>query len=115
MAVRAGKLRDRITFERDVATDGNAIGELAEDWQPFASCVPAAVKFKSGVEQDNSNATGATAGYTIEIRYRDDIKTSDRINWDGKILNIESAGDPYGDRKKTVITARENVTSRDNG
>lgn len=104
---RAGKYRDRVTFERDTATEANDIGELLPNWTAFASCVPAIVKFKNGVETENSNATGATAGYSIEVRYRNDLRADDRINWDGKILNIESFGDPFADRKRLIITARE--------
>jgi len=92
----AGKLRTPIVFERETRTpDGG--GGFGHMWSSVAT-VRAYVKPLTGNERLNSMRLEANVSHRIFIRYRSDLLTSDRINLDGRlmqvraILNLEERG-----------------------
>src|SRR5262245_19417955 len=86
MKTHAGMLDQRITLER-ITTTRDGAGGATEQWSTYAT-VWAKVTPKTGRERDNAMRNEAVAEYTIEIRYRSDIRTSDRIGWRGRKFNI---------------------------
>lgn len=109
--MRAGLIRRRVTVQR-YSTTPNALGEAIESWTTLYSAwasveaVTASERFASGSQQEL-----ATVTHRVTLRYRDDktVGPKDRISYDGKAFDIESAIDPDGRRRETVCLCRELV------
>ena len=96
--MRAGLMRDYVTFERNFPTQGD-YGEVVDDWQVLATTW-AYMRAKVGDEE--------SVIYNIRIRYRDLFHT-DRIVFGSKILNILSVIDRDGMKRELWLEARELV------
>lgn len=109
--MRAGLIRRRVTVQRYTATQ-NSLGEEVATWSNLFSAwasvdaVTASERFASGSQQEL-----ATVTHRIRLRYRDDYVAGpkDRVSFDGKTFDIESAVDPDGRRRETVMLCRELV------
>ena len=92
----SGKLRHLVTFEREQGTDDGGGGE-AITWSAIAPTVRAWVKPVSCTERMHAQRLEADVSHRVYVRYRTDLLTSDRINFNGRlfqiraILNIEEA------------------------
>lgn len=106
--MRAGKLRSKIDLMRlePVADD---VGDITETWVKYASGVRCDARSVSSREQMRHNAELSELVYTIEMRYRADVKASDRIILHG-VGELAIIGPPRpGDDQKgrsMIITAR---------
>jgi SPP1 family predicted phage head-tail adaptor len=105
--MRAGALRERLVIQAPVAVQDAVWGPVTE-WQDvlaaWASVIPVA-----GSETQKDQGVQATVKYEIEIRYQPGITGENRIVWNGKTLDIESAIDPEGRKRKLLIQAVEQV------
>ncbi len=109
--MRAGLIRRRVTVQRYSSTP-NALGEQIESWTTLFSAwasveaVTASERFASGSQQEL-----ATITHRIVLRQRNDktVGPQDRISFNGKTFDIESAVDPDGRRRETVLLCRELV------
>lgn len=109
--MRAGLIRRRVTVQRYTATQ-NSLGEEVEIWSNLFSAwaavaaVTASERFASGSQQEL-----ATVTHRVTMRWRDDYTAGpkDRVAYDGKYFDIESAVDPDGRRRETVMLCRELV------
>jgi len=86
--ITAGKLRHTITIEREQAISDGAGGSYLT-WTTVAT-PRAFIKPMSGGERLQAMRLEATVTHRIFIRYRDDLLTSDRINFDGRLMQIRA-------------------------
>ena len=87
----AGKLRHIIAFERKGRAPDGA-GGSAVTWVTVATAsdVRAWVKPTTGNERLMAQRTEANITHRIYARYRDDILTSDRINFGGRLMQVKA-------------------------
>lgn len=86
--ITAGKLRHTITIEREESTSDGAGGSYLT-WSTVAT-PRAFIKPMSGGERLQAMRLEATVTHRIFIRYRDDLLTSDRINFNGRLMQIRA-------------------------
>ena len=100
-----GDLRHKISLERRSLINDGA-GGLSETWISYAS-VWAEVESTQDTERFQSEQTQFKQGFSIRLRYRDDILAEDRVVFDGLELNISSVADPTGLKRWTMLSCRE--------
>ncbi|HSH26646.1 MAG TPA: phage head closure protein [Wenzhouxiangella sp.] len=86
--ITAGKLRHTITIEREQSVSDGAGGSYLT-WATVAT-PRAYIKPMSGGERLQAMRLEATVTHRIFIRYRDDLLTSDRINFNGRLMQIRA-------------------------
>lgn len=82
----AGTLRERITFERQVAAR-SAAGLRDGGWERFADCL-AAVAFDTIGAEAEGMSLSAMPRFRVAIRTRDGIEVDQRVRWKGRLLMI---------------------------
>lgn len=86
---RVGELDKLITIQREVHTpDGR--GGQSVSLTNVVTDLFAHVRPRTGREGEQYDRVNATATYLFVIRYRDDLRESDRIVWDGVQYNIQA-------------------------
>ena len=103
------ELRHRITILRPVTEtddEGNilssSVQELSKAW---ALVLPFAAKISDGYAEKVQEVD-----YRIVVRYRTDVRVSDRIRWNGKMLTSVAPPYPLGGKKQwLVLECRELV------
>ncbi len=109
MYVSIGELRHRVTVERAVTSIDDAGNLITSEWQPVFT-VWAKVLPYSATIQDGTTEQAPEVGYRIALRYRTDIRTTDRLRWQGKTLLLVAP--PYGKdgkREYLILEAKELV------
>ncbi len=109
MYVSLSELRHRITILRPV-TEEDGEGNLVEQDRTevatvWAKVLPYAAKISDGYAEEVKEVD-----YRIAIRYRDDIKVTDIIRWQGELL--QQTAPPYGKdgkRQWLILECRELV------
>ena len=109
MDVSMSELRHRITFLRPVTEtddEGNilssSVQEISKAW---ALVLPFAAKISDGYAEKVQEVD-----YRIVIRYRTDVRVTDRIRWDDKTLIPIAPSYPLGGKKRwLVLECRELV------
>ena len=109
MRVSMSELRHRITLLRpvmDTDDEGNilssSVQEIAKAW---ALVLPFAAKISDGYAEKVQEVD-----YRIVIRYRMDMRVTDRIRWGNKTLTPTAPPYPLGGKKRwLVIECRELV------
>jgi SPP1 family predicted phage head-tail adaptor len=86
MKFGAGELNQQITIERLKLSDDDS-GGMREQWV-FVARVWAKIKEASAREFENNSGLSSSVNYSVFIRYLDGIKSSDRIIWRGRVLNV---------------------------
>lgn len=109
MYVKLSEMRHRITIQRPVSTVddmGNLIQDGTEDvCTVWAKVLPYAAKISDGYAEKVDEVS-----YRIAIRYRDDIETTDLLQWRDKTLIMSAPPYPLdGGRKYLVMEAKELV------
>lgn len=84
----AGKLRHQITIEREQSVSDGGGGSTIT-WSTVAT-PRAFIKPMSGGERLQAMRLESTVTHRIFIRYRDDLLTSDRINFNGRLMQIRA-------------------------
>ena len=105
----AGKLRHQITIEREQPVSDGAGGSYLT-WATVAT-PRAFVDPMSGGERLQAMRLEATITHRIYIRYRDDIRTGDRINFDGRLMQIRAPIDLEERNRWLEIHADEGVAT----
>lgn len=110
----AGSLRDRITVRRLTDTP-NGRGGFSRGWSTVIADLPAEVLGQSGREELIANTFQGVASFKITVRYRNDLRATDQVLWNGLELNIVAPPtDPDGRRERTEIFA-DTSTPQDAG
>lgn len=86
--LNSGKLRRQITIEREQRVSDGAGGSTIT-WSTVAT-PRAFIKPMSGGERLQAMRLEATVTHRIFIRYRSDLLTSDRINYNGRLMQIRA-------------------------
>ena len=104
--MRAGKLRHRITLQR-LVKGRNDFGEVVESWTDLAQ-LWAEVKPVSGKETFVAKQFAAETSHEVWLRYRDDVRASDRIiDHRGNHLEIKAVMDIRGRGRTLKLLCRE--------
>jgi len=107
MAYRVDELDQRITFQRQTLTsDGQ--GGATKSWATLAT-VWALARARSGTEVAKMARVEATALYLFVVRYRADLRESDRIVWGGVNFNIRAINGNSARRLYLEIDAERGV------
>jgi len=109
MRVSMSELRHRITFLRlvtDTDDEGNilssSVQEISKAW---ALVMPFAAKISDGYAEKVQEVD-----YRVVVRYRTDVRVTDRIRWGNKTLTPIAPSYPLGGKKRwLVLECRELV------
>jgi SPP1 family predicted phage head-tail adaptor len=106
----AGRYRDRVEIQRLVETVPDEFGQRApEVWETYATRW-AAVETLQG--RDLWVAQQAQPDVTHRVTLRSDelsVTTKDRLLWEGRVLNVETAPSPGSKGREIQLTCREAV------
>lgn len=104
--MRAGSLRHRIDIETLTNTPDEFGGE-AGAWSAFASNVPASYEPLTGKEFFAAKQENSQVQARFRIRYQAGIVPAMRVNFGGRLFNIESVIDPRGGNRELQLMAVE--------
>ena len=103
----AGKLRSRIIIERETHTPNDSGGQNIT-WSTYKK-VKALVKPKSGTERVRGMQLESPLTHTITIRYTKDILPTDRINFNGRYMQIRAVVDIEERNRWIELSCQEGV------
>ena len=109
MYVSISELRHRVTVERAVTSVDDAGNLLTTEWQPVFTTWAKVLQYSATIK-DGATEQAPEVGYRIAMRYRTDIRTTDRLRWAGKTLLLVAP--PYGKDGKheyLILEAKELV------
>ena len=86
--MQPGLLRERIELQRP-SESRNALGEVSQAWQTYASRWASVLTLRSR-EALNAQQQGLTVTHKVKLRHVDGLKSTDRIVWRGRTLQIIS-------------------------
>jgi len=89
VSFRVGELDKLIAIQRETLTPDGRGGQTVSLTNVVTDLF-AHVRPRSGREGERYDRINAEAAYLFVIRYRDDLKESDRILWDGVQYNIQA-------------------------
>jgi SPP1 family predicted phage head-tail adaptor len=107
--INAGRLRERVTIQRQVAVPDGAGGQT-RSWVDVAT-VRAEVLPRRGNAEAGTEALQGVQQWQMVIRFRRDIAIDDRIVWEGKTHRVLAAVDETGDRMFTTIYTEAGVVT----
>lgn len=94
MRWQPGELDQRIVIQRETLADDGMGGQTVS--LSTLATVWAKVMARSGREREYQDRLNAESAYTFVIRWRSDIRESDRIVWDGVTYNIRAIAQDGG-------------------
>jgi SPP1 family predicted phage head-tail adaptor len=106
MAMRAGKLRHRVTIQEDQGTTQDSLGQEIEDWQDVAT-VWAAVEPLQGREFLEAKQLQAEVTTRIRIRYRSGIEPEMRVVWGDHTYDVISVIETESRRREIELMCME--------
>lgn len=96
-----GALRHRLTIERAaLGADGETV------WTPAGTLFAALLPLTGDTSEAGGGATGRV-GHRIEIRFRDDLTSRDRLVKGSRVFRIHAVRDPDERRARLLIDAEE--------
>ena len=98
--MRAGRLRHRVTIERNTNSTPNDNGQVKPNWQTVYTRW-AAIRPLRGKEYEEAHQMKAIETHEITLRYVP-ITRKDRIRYGSRIFNIESVIN-VGERNKELL------------
>lgn len=107
MAVRAGRLRHRVTVQSQ-ATVQNAYGEGVRSWSNVAE-VWAEVSPISARELFAAAQAQATTTHRITIRYRNDVTASCRVKFGTRYFAIDGVMNPDERNDRLLLLCTEGL------
>lgn len=108
MSVQIGKLRHRITFQEEVKRSDGYMGFIIS-WKDVVT-IWASVEPLSGREFFYGHQIKNEVSHRVKVRYREDLSVEMRINWDRRIMKIESILDVKSEHRILEILCREEKT-----
>lgn len=101
--VKIADMRHRVVLMQPLRTT-DEFGQQVTTWSNTEVWAKVTTKPKDKATPVAGVQLGSIA-YTIDIRYRNDVDASWRVNFDGKIMDIATAVDVTGERRFLKITA----------
>ena len=86
--MQPGLLRERVDIQRAAETR-NALGEVTQTWATYASRYAAVMTLRSR-EALNAQQAGLSVTHKVKLRHVEGLKSSDRLVWRGRTLEIVS-------------------------
>lgn len=86
--MQPGLLRERVEIQR-AAESRNALGEVTQTWSTYQSRY-AAVQTLRSREALNAQQAGLSVTHKVKLRHVEGLKSSDRLVWRGRTLEIVS-------------------------
>jgi len=102
-----GELDQRITIRRETLADdgmGGSTVSLADVATVWAKAIA-----RSGREREYSDRLNAEGSYTFVIRWRNDIRESDRILWNSVQYNVRAISQDGGRKMYLELDAERGV------
>lgn len=103
--MQAGRLRHRIVIQ-NFTTSTDTYGEPIKTWATWAT-VWAAVEPLSGREYWNAQQVQSEVNTRIRIRLRDGVTPLMRVNWDGRLFDIENVVRDPTNKREMHLMCRE--------
>lgn len=103
-----GQFRYKVTLMKLVTTQ-DEIGNIIEEWQPIRTCW-AAIKTVKGQEYFSAAAVQAERTYRFIVRYTPNINETMKINYNGRLFDIQSVLNDDEEKRTLTIIATERVT-----
>lgn len=107
--MRAGMLRERVTIQVPTPSTDPEWGQVEQ--YGVVATVAASVIPTGGSESARDKGVQSSTGYTIRIRYLDNVDSKCVLIWRGRTLDIVSAIDPDNRRRELVIEAKEHESN----
>ncbi|UYL94230.1 head closure protein [Geobacillus phage vB_GthS_PT9.1] len=104
-----GQFRHKITLMK-LATTQDEIGNTIEEWQPVRACW-AAIKTVNGREYFAAASVQAERTYRFIIRYTPGINETMKIDFQGRLFDIQSVLNDDEGKKTLTIIATERVAA----
>lgn len=105
---RIGKLRHRVTIQSPAEAQDAGTGQVTLTWPTFAT-VWASIEGGGGREFVSAALQQADATDVVEIRYISGVTPRMRIVYGSRTLEILSAQDSDGRRRRLLLMCREAV------
>ena len=105
---RPGELDQRIDIKREILTD-DGLGGQDMRLENIATCISAHSRNLSGKESERYDKLNATSLNMFVVRYRNDLREDDRIEWGGNSYNIRHIPSNGGRKLYTEIIAETGV------
>lgn len=90
--MQAGKLRHRVQIQALSQVQDLATGEMLDTWTELATVWANVVPLR-GQERFEAQQVQAELSHRVEMRYRPDVTSKNRLLYDGRILEIASVAD----------------------
>lgn len=100
--VHAGDLREVVIIQRR-AVSKDAYGTDVETWAERATVramVEVGVFRGSEALVYGQRVIQSESPTRVTLRYRGDVSVRDRVNWQGRLLNVETVRDPESGRRR---------------
>ncbi len=106
--MRAGKLRDRVVIQANVAAADQAdqYGEVVPQWSNVAT-VWAKVEEVGGRENWQADQVRPDRTITVTMRYYAGLTSKHRLLFGSRILNVGSVVNPDGKRREHLLSCTE--------
>ena len=88
IALESGKLRHRITIERQANPTSVVAGSKVQAWEALHTNVPASVEVSAARETYAADKIETQATHVVSIRYMSGITAKDRIKFGTRIFKI---------------------------
>lgn len=104
--MRAGRLRHRVTLQAPTRAR-DAYGSVADTWVSVVTDVPANVRDPVGQNYYAAAQEKLKVGSEVRIRWRRDVKSTWRVIFGLRTLEVVQAQDPDGRRQELVLYCKE--------
>jgi SPP1 family predicted phage head-tail adaptor len=98
VTIAAGELRERIVIQRSTA-GVDAGSRPIRSWAAYVT-LPAKCEAVAGGQLLRGRSLHVDAELVATVRYRSDLRSTDRVVWNGTTYGLVTIGDPYGDRRE---------------
>ena len=105
---RPGELDQRINIKREILVD-DVMGGQEVTLTNIATCISAHSRNLSGKESERYDRLNATSLNMFVVRYRDDLREDDRIEWGSVEYNIRHIPNNGSRKNYTEIIAERGV------
>lgn len=106
-AISTGRLRHRVTIQKNGQATRNAYGELEPaSWSTVAT-VWAAVTPKRGTETTEADQVQERITHEVVTHYRDDVSAAMRLVWNGRVLEVVHVQDFSGMHRGMMLLCEE--------
>lgn len=108
-AVRAGRLRHRVTIQKNGQTTRNAYGERAPATWVDVGRAWASVEPQSGREAQDADRTAEHVTHKVVMHHREGITAAMRVVWNNQVLNIKHTQDVRGTHRTLILWCEQDA------